>query len=176
MNAAMHCMPLSLAPGAILRIDRGARIGLHAAAGLIWLTERGNAHDRVLAAGDSVQLSRNGRALVAASSPSRIVLEIPRDLDAAPRIELADGEGRLGRELPLPQVAVGRVTRILATIAKLCRRLRLRRKPAARRLDEHRLEGALAIRLRSMRREDAWHLGGGGADPLARRDPPYPFY
>jgi hypothetical protein len=176
MSTAAHCMPLSLAPGAVLRIDRGARIGLRAAAGLVWLTERGSPSDRVLRPGDSVSLTRAGRALVAASSPARIVLEIPHDLAATPRLELADREGAPGRELPLPAGARGRVARLRELASSLAGALFAPRTPAAGPLGGQAPEGALAIKLRSLRREDRWLRSAGGIDPLVTRDNAYPYF
>lgn len=149
MNAALR-IPLSLAPGAVLRIDRGTRVALRAASGLVWITERSDPRDHVLGAGDRVVLGSGGRALVAAARPSRIVLEIPRHLADVPRLELAEREGEPGRALALSMPSPAR---------RLPWLHRVRRRLAAfmpRSRTEVLVESALGVRARVRRAETMW--------------------
>lgn len=69
----------------VIELDRGGILPIHDAAGAqvvclqgdLWITQEQDVRDLVLNAGDSLQLAKNGRALVQALSPARIAVEAP---------------------------------------------------------------------------------------------------
>jgi hypothetical protein len=93
--------PLALRTGAILRLRDARGTVVHAAAGLVWITEEDARTDVVLGPGESHRIERRGRIVVAAQRASRLVLAwAPRG--SAPRLERAAAEGAPGTVLTVP--------------------------------------------------------------------------
>ena len=107
---------VALPRGSVLRLDAARGACVRVSAGRVWLTEERRPHDVVLAKNDSHPIASRGRVIVAAQSPSRLLLEWPAAANA-PRAEIAGREGGEGEPLPgLPRPS-GRFAWLVALVA-----------------------------------------------------------
>lgn len=101
-GAAGRGYGLELAPDALLILNAPGAVTIGAEAGLLWITQDGQADDWLLAPGDAAFGTRAARVMVSALRPSRLRLW----LDEPPRRRwsavLVQGDGRRLRLTPQP--------------------------------------------------------------------------
>jgi hypothetical protein len=66
---------LYLHTGQVLTLDDAAGKRIHAAMGLVWVTEEDERDDHIVAMGDSLTVTRDGRTVVQALAPSWVEIQ-----------------------------------------------------------------------------------------------------
>lgn len=66
---------LALEQGQVLTLDDAAGTRISAQKGTVWVTEEGVREDRILEAGTSLTLDRDGRTVVQALAPSWVLIQ-----------------------------------------------------------------------------------------------------
>lgn len=66
---------LALEPGQVVTLDDAAGTRIVARSGTVWVTEEGNRDDHIVAPGQSLVVTRDGRTLVQALQPACIALQ-----------------------------------------------------------------------------------------------------
>ena len=66
---------LCLQTGQVLTLDDAAGKRIHAAMGVVWVTEEDECEDHIVAMGDSLLLAKDGRTVVQALAPSWVVIQ-----------------------------------------------------------------------------------------------------
>ena len=74
---------LPLEEGGTVVIDEGREMLVYVWKGLLWVTQEGDASDRLLKRGDWLRIDRGGRTVVSALMPSAVALTSPYDEDYA---------------------------------------------------------------------------------------------
>lgn len=66
---------LALEPGQVVTLDDAAGTRIEARSGTVWVTEEGDADDHIVAPGQSLVVTHDGRTLVQALQPAWIALQ-----------------------------------------------------------------------------------------------------
>lgn len=78
-EAVRHALHLDT--GSLLKVCNGNGLRVEVTEGQAWITQEGDLRDRVLQAGQSWRIDRDGLTLIQAMMPSRLALLAARDRD-----------------------------------------------------------------------------------------------
>lgn len=93
MNEFLVQGSLPLEEGGMVVIDDGREMLVYVWEGLVWVTQEGEAADRVLKRGDWMRVARGGRTVISALAPSAVALTSPFDEHQASYIGHAPARG-----------------------------------------------------------------------------------
>ena len=75
MELHLNAPVLALEPGQVVTLDDAAGTRIYARSGTVWVTEEGDRDDHIVATGETLVVSHNGRTLVQALQPAWIALQ-----------------------------------------------------------------------------------------------------
>ena len=75
MHLDLDAPILTLRPGQLIVLDDAVGTRIQACRGTVWVTEDGDLDDHIVAAGESLVVTRGGRTLVQAMQVARISLQ-----------------------------------------------------------------------------------------------------
>ncbi len=126
-GASSIVRPVALNRGNVLRIKNGRGTRVHAASGVLWITEENSHEDHVLLPGDAIDLAKTGTAIVFAHRTARVVVEVPAGVTPPHAVEMALADGESGRRIALaeptpislPPIVTGIATVIVNAVASI---------------------------------------------------------
>lgn len=104
MDRTIDTMEMTLPPRQTLRIQDGKGVELHAVAGCLWVTYENDVADRVVEAGDTLRIARNGRTLVHGFRTSQVRITFPA-IAGAPSVTFGGGYREVGTRIVAAMLA-----------------------------------------------------------------------
>ena len=75
MTLNLNAPLLVLEPGQVVTLDDAAGTRIEARSGIVWVTEEGDRDDHIVAQGETLVVTHDGRTLVQALQPAWIALQ-----------------------------------------------------------------------------------------------------
>ena len=75
MTLNLHFPVLALEPGQVMTLEDAAGTRIEARSGTVWVTEEGDSVDHIVAPGETLVVTHDGRTLVQALKPAWIALQ-----------------------------------------------------------------------------------------------------